>query len=427
MDIAGIGRGIAQAMELARSAPSAAAYMLPSRLPAEPATPQPVLEVEVNSFIPHEQVSTPWFVPGGGTFAGDGRDIGQDGTQRTQQTIQVFEDPGAASGYRVEVEADIGETHKLDDDGNVVRTGEASEGDLKAEVLETREDGTLVVRLSGQSPNPLVGVAPGITYEVTVEMRPNADGTWTVTSSGTHDAFPGYEVLATVDGGDQQVVYGYDPGVNGSTPISLAQGDGLLGLIWGGSSVDVSGSLTVGPDTLTPETLIERHTAADGTVDVDALGTDLAAQADAGNADADFIDGVFARLPEGDRETAANAFFDGLATTPGLGGGPHSEYVALALTPEGMQVLLAAGAYAPDRLAHDAIVYGYASQNREAIHSGDADACAMASAFLDALADSPEAQRNLADFLDPLYDSDEEGLASTPEGRALHAAIDRVV
>ncbi|MDH5833410.1 DUF3238 domain-containing protein [Luteimonas kalidii] len=432
MSTSGIGPSLPRLPDLDAAVLRAASVPAgrPVVLPQQGGTGEtPALEVEVNSFIPQDQVSTPWFVPGGGTFAGDGRSLGEDGTQRTQQTIQVYEDPSAPGGYRVEIDADTGETHRLGDDGEVIETGEASESDLQAEVVEVREDGTIVVQLTGQSPNPLVGVAPGITYDVTVEMRPNPDGTWTVTTSGDHDAFPGYEVLATVDGGDQQLVYGYDPNVSGASPISLAQGDGgLPGLIWGDSGVSVEGSLTVGADTLAPADLVERHTDADGNVDVVALGTDLAGNAETGNVDADFVESVFASLPEDQREGAANAFFDNLSTTPGGGVSPwHDDYATLALTPAGMDVILAVGAHAPERLAADEIVYAFAAQNRDAIHAGDPAASATASAFLDALADSPEAQQSLAGYLEPIYDDDRTGIASTPEGRALQDRIERAL
>jgi hypothetical protein len=64
---------------------------------------------------------------------------------------------------------------------------------------------------------------------------------------------------------------------------------------------------------------------------------------------------------------------------------------------------------------------------REAIHAGDPTASAAASAFLDALADSPEAQQSLASYLEPMYDDERTGIASTPEGRALEDRIERAL
>ena len=391
---------------------------------ATPLPGVPALEVEVNAFIPQKQVGT----PGLGTFAGDGRNIGEDGTQRTQQTIRVYNDPTLSPPYRVEVDASIGETHKLDDKGNVVETGRALEDDLKAKVVEVRKDGTLVVQLSGQSHNPLVGVAPNITYDMKIEMRPNADGTWSITANGKHDAFPGYEVLAKVNGGEQQAVYGYDPRVNGSGPLSLAEGDGGLFSIWGDSSVNAQGSLVVGKDSLTAEALVKRHTS-NGVVNAAELGRDLADSAEAGSkVDAAFVNNLFAAIPEGQRAAAANAFFDALATTPGVGGGPaHDKYASLALTPAGMNTILAVGKYAPERLAQDEILYGFASQNREAIYSGNRAASDVASRYLDALSGSPEAQHSLARYLEPMYSNDKQGIASTPEGRSLQATIERLL
>ncbi|MEZ0472785.1 DUF3238 domain-containing protein [Luteimonas salinilitoris] len=403
--------------------------------PAEPLPPasdsgsaQPVLSVEVNAFIPDAQISTPFYVPDGGTFIGDGRQVGEDGTQRTQQQILIFADPTQPSGYRVELPADVGLTQRVDDDGNVVETGEAPLSGLQAEVTEVREDGTIVVTMTGQAADPLVTGAPGLSYDMVVEMKPNADGTWTVTSSGKHDSFPGYEVLATVGNGEQQVVYGYDPGYNGAGALNLLEGEGgLLGLIWGDSRVNAEGSLTLGAERLTPETLVARHTT-NGVVDTEALGSDLADSAEAGSVDPAFVEEVFAALPEDQRSAAANAFFDGLSRTPGPGGGPaHDEYIGLALTPAGMEVILAVGQHAPGRLASDEILYAFGLHNREAMYGGDVAAIDAASAYLQALGDNPEAQYNFAHLTDPLYDDETSGLASTAEGRALQEQINRIL
>lgn len=393
-----------------------------------PGTTQPVVSVEVNAFIPDARITTPWFVPDGGTFIGDGRRVGEDGTQRTQQEILVYADPSQPSGYRVELPADVGLTQRVDGDGNVVETGEAPVSGLQAEVAEVRADGTIVVTMTGQAADPLVTGAPGLSYAMTVEMAPNADGTWTITARGKHDSFPGYEVLATVGNGDQQVVYGYDPGYNGAGAFSLLEGEGgLPGLIWGDSRIEVDDSLTLGPDTLTPDTLVERHTT-NGVVDTDALGADLAASAETGAVDTTFVEDVFAALPPDQRSDAANAFFDGLSRTPGPGGGPaHDEYIALALTPAGMEVILAVGEHAPEQLAADEILYAFGLHNRDAMYGGDVAAVDAASAYLEALGDYPEAQYNFASLVDPLYDDDESGLAATSEGRALHDQIDRVL
>jgi hypothetical protein len=398
--------------------------------PTDPASgvEQPVLSVEVNAFIPDEQITTPWYVPDGGTFIGDGRGVGEDGTQRTQQQILVYADPSEPSGYRVEVPADIGLTQRVDDEGNVVETGEAPLSGLQAEVIEVREDGTIVVTMTGQAADPLVTGAPGLSYEMTVEMKPNPNGTWTVTATGKHDSFPGYEVLATVGDGEQQVVYGYDPGYNGAGAFGLFEGEGgLPGLIWGDSRVDVEGSLTLGEEALTPDALIARHTT-DGAVDTDALGSDMADSAEANAVDAQFVEEVFAALPEDQRVATANAFFDNLSMTPGPGGGPaHDEYVSLALTPAGMSVILTVGQYAPERLAADEILYAFGLHNREAMYSGDTAAISVAIAYLEALGDNPEAQRNFAYLIEPLYDDQQAGLAATSEGRGLQDLIERVL
>lgn len=396
----------------------------------DPATSdeEPLISVEVNAFIPQEEIDTPFFVPNGGTFAGDGRGVGEDGTQRTQQEIVVYADPTHPSGYRVELPASIGLTQRLDGDGNVIETGRAPLSGLDAEVTEVRDDGTIVVTMSGQAADPLVPGAPGLTYSITVELTPNPDGTWTVTASGRHDSFPAYEVLATVGDGEQQVVYGYDPTYNGAGAFSLFEGEGFpFNILWGDSRVEVEGSLTLGEEALTPEALIERHTT-DGIIDVEALGADLADSAETGAVDPQFVEEVFSALPEDQRGDAANAFFDGLSTMPGPGGGPaHSEYARLALTPAGMEVILAVGQYAPERLGTNEILYAFGLHNRDAMYEGDVAALDVALAYLEALGDDPEAQRSFASLIRPLYNDERDGLAATTEGRTLQDLIDRIL
>ena len=384
----------------------------------------PELTVEVNTFIPDASVDA----PGIGTFAGDDRGVGEDGSSRTQQVIKLYADPSAAGGYRVEFDAGIGETHKLDENGKVIETGSASESDLEARVIEVRPDGTVVVGLTAQSSNPLVFAAPGITYDLTIEMQPTGDRNWRVQANGDHDAFPAYEVLASSDSAPQTIAYSYTPDVSGANPLYLGQGDGgLYGLIWGDSAVDVDSGVTVNAEPVTPDAMIERN-STNGQVDTGALGEDLANSAQAGQIDEDFAKDVLATLPPERQEAVAQAFFDGLRTTPGIGGGPaHDAYSALALTPEGMGIILAVGQYAPERLGADEVLYGFAAMTRDEIYSGDANVSDTALRYLEALEGNEEAQSKLAQYYDPIYDDDRAGMESTGRGRDLLVKVEEVL
>lgn len=183
-----------------------------------PTTP---IKIEVNAFIPQASVSAPLI----GTFSGDNREVGEAGTHRTQHAISVVPDASRNPPYRVTIDRHVGETHKLDANGKVIATATAPVSELDPGKWKVDKDGSIVIDLAGNGKNPLVpgprALVPGITYDMQLRLKPAADGSWAVSSTGSHDGFPGYEVIASVDGGPRAVVHGYNPQHHGRTPNSL--------------------------------------------------------------------------------------------------------------------------------------------------------------------------------------------------------------
>ncbi len=200
--------------------------------------PTSPINIEVNAFIPQDKVKAPLV----GTFSGDNRGVGDAGTHRTQHAISVVPDATRDPPYRVTITRDVGETHKLDANGKVIATATAPVSELDPGKWRVDSDGSIVVDLAGNGKNPLIpgprALVPGITYEMQLRLTPSADGTWAVSAKGSHDGFPGYEVIASVDGGTRSVVHGYDPRDHKRTPNSLFPI---------ATDIDVDASKTVGP------------------------------------------------------------------------------------------------------------------------------------------------------------------------------------
>lgn len=172
---------------------------------------QAEVTVTFNAFIPQKSVSTPIV----GTFDGDDRGVGEAGTHRTQQTIGIGTGPDGQP--LVTTTPHVGETHRH---GGLLgdATKTQSTGTLHESSREVLPDGTVKISLKGDSGNPLFPGAPAISYEMEVTAKRLPDGTWDVSVSGTHDAFPGYEAIAQTPGQAQEVLYGYDPRDTGAGP-----------------------------------------------------------------------------------------------------------------------------------------------------------------------------------------------------------------
>jgi hypothetical protein len=406
--------------------------------PAPPSSQTPVLAVDFNLFIPQESVhtgeviaeNTPWPdalpipvapewvpIPGAEIHAGDGREIGEPGTSRIAHTINLYPNPSGDPPYIATIDVEVGESHQLDTDGNIIEAQTQSADGLQAEVVEIRDDGTVVVAVSGEASNPVQFGAPGITYHTTVEMHPNDDLSWTVSIQGDHDGFPAYEVLASVEGGPQELVYGYDPREAGASPLDL----------FGSAEVEFSSEQRIFAPAYTAQSIVQANTADNGQVDARNLGAALAeVSSNQPRVDQAFINEAMSLVPPEQRDEVAAVFFEGLS----LGtGGTYADadgwtYIDLASTPGGVDVMLEMGRYAPEALASPDMIRVFAAISRSPIHAGNEAWSAIASRYLTALAYAPEAQRELAATLNIALNGD--GF-TTPASRNLEAQVDRIL
>lgn len=389
------------------------------------------VSIEVNAFIPQPKVNIPLL----GTYGGDGRGVGDPGTHRTQQIITVTED--ASGRPQVDVHPHIGPTHKLDDKGKPIGVGAAEESTVQAN-WRVEADGTVVVHLHGQSANPLAHVgpihAPGITYDETVTAKKQADGRWEVGVRGEHDGFPGYEVIARVNDGPRNVVYGYDPRVAGNGPLALFHGDGPVGVgaALGGPGVRNSRSGIVEGKIYTPEQLVAEHTR-NGRLDAAGLGRDLdqRAEGQAGIVDSGFVEHVLDKIPAGQRQAVADAYFGNAAKTHVVNLGPeHDEQVLLAGSDAGIDTLLRVGRYAGEGQGLDAkdTLYTAARTFRQELYEGQsgptADQVQRVRDYVTQVSDNPDAARFLGEFLRPFYGDDKARLEAAPGGRQLGAELE---
>ena len=110
----------------------------------------------------------------------------------------------------------IGPTIEYDSDGNVIGRGQATGSTVKASLVghgPSRGSGEhfFCITMSANEGNPLVGMAPGITYSVTICACKKS-----VTWSGSHDGFPSHDFY--VDG---ERKHHYSHTTAGASPWSL--------------------------------------------------------------------------------------------------------------------------------------------------------------------------------------------------------------
>ncbi len=169
------------------------------------------IQVVITTFIPDPSVTA-----AGRTFEGDGRNVGEPGGFRTQQIVTVETDPSRGAAQAGAFNRDTGISQELSGPGGraIGQSAQASGETLEGRVTRY-ESGVVNIQAKGNEGNPLVTGAPGITYDFNIKVQSQGtQGNVTVTVTGSHDQFPGYEITVSrpeVSTPGSTVVYGYDP------------------------------------------------------------------------------------------------------------------------------------------------------------------------------------------------------------------------
>jgi hypothetical protein len=195
------------------------------------------IEVIVRTFIPHNYVMNP------APLAGDGRNVGEEGTFRTEQRVIIETDPSKNGGNPAygPIEGKTGQSYGLVlnstetvqavvdyINGGLPRIplgpSKAPGNTLDGEVTRS-DDGLVNVHLYGSERYQGIPNSPGITYNLDIKVvSEGAAGNVTVTVSGSHDAFPAYEVIIIrpdAENNGPTVVNSFDPRDTGNTGWSL--------------------------------------------------------------------------------------------------------------------------------------------------------------------------------------------------------------
>lgn len=212
--------------------------------------------VTINTFIPHNYVDHPTSTSA--IFAGDNRNSGspaaatwnEHGSHRTQQKAQLIAvqevDPnGRHAAYAANADGagnndhsvSIGETHKfhktsslaggvisalawadttLGDNHLMMDKGTAAKTEVTIQPTTWHSSRKISALFVCNASNPLVNLAPGIGYTVTITADYTTPSTPKYSISGTHDGFPAYEIY--ING---TRVYQHDPMATGDGPGSL--------------------------------------------------------------------------------------------------------------------------------------------------------------------------------------------------------------
>jgi RHS repeat-associated protein len=174
------------------------------------------MDIQLRAFIPQKTVTVL-----GSTYAGDNRSFSTaDGSSRTSITVRIETDASKRANPIISTSVSIGESQKLDSNGNVIKTGTA---DTALPIVSGGRDanGNVVLNFSQDTKIPLSPVpqalTPGISTDLSVTVPQNGSS---VTAAGTTSGFPAIEMNVTPDGQPTVNIPLNDPGSNGS-PFSL--------------------------------------------------------------------------------------------------------------------------------------------------------------------------------------------------------------
>jgi RHS repeat-associated protein len=161
-------------------------------------------KVTVRSYIPFQRV---------GPFLGDARGpMAETQRFRTEQVVRVETDPSISKDPLLSKQAETGTTIALVPFSPYVLTGK-SQGEFSASATRTdvNQGNNVTLGVEGSAGNPLVPFAPAIDYNFQITIVPGEDGKFHVVVSGSHDAFPAYEVFVTPANEQATLFYWFNP------------------------------------------------------------------------------------------------------------------------------------------------------------------------------------------------------------------------
>jgi RHS repeat-associated protein len=170
------------------------------------------ITIQINSFIPDPYVTTPW------PMKGDDRDLYENGSFRTRQTVVIETDKQKSANGLVSATPETGDS--LGFGGQGIRTSGKASTEGMIVTVGRAESGEVQISARGSVSYPNLPAAP-IRYDLNVSVG-ERDGHVTVEVTGQHTRFPGFEVLAQREGSKRrQPVYGRKPGQGGLAPLGI--------------------------------------------------------------------------------------------------------------------------------------------------------------------------------------------------------------
>ncbi len=177
-----------------------------------------VFSIVVRSYIPNAYVFTPFPVPA--VFLGDNRGPRPNAASyRTEQSAIIETDPNISANPLLSSSSAVGTTvgifPSLEAPYTTVESGQSEPTfSLSVSRTDANSGNNAVINLSGSAGNPLVAAPASlknIDYQFQLTITPTKDGRFTIGVSGSHDAFPSYEIYVTPQGGKATQVYQFNP------------------------------------------------------------------------------------------------------------------------------------------------------------------------------------------------------------------------